>query len=98
MFQRVLARPKIEAQPSNKEFFTPPKQSEVVVPTVTQTRPPVETSKDPLSRMADLAKSLRSIAAEAEEIALDMEARANQLHNDTAKLRQLQELLKGLGA
>lgn len=94
-FQRVPARQKMDIKQSELVALT--EETKVFMPAQIQTRAP-DIAKDPLSRMAELSKALRSIAAEAEDIALEMEARAHQLQNDTAKLRQLQQLLKGLGS
>jgi hypothetical protein len=62
-----------------------------------------EPARDPLSRMADVAKSARSLASalqqlasEVEEIAIASEERLEQISKDTEKLRQLQQLLKTL--
>jgi len=60
-------------------------------------------SKRPLDRMATLAARMRNTAAEmkvmadeAEEVALAFEEEVNKASKDGAKLKQLQELLRGL--
>ncbi len=54
-----------------------------------------QTPTDPMERLAVLAKSVRAIAVEIEEAALEVEARITQVQRDSAKLKQLQDLLKG---
>lgn len=70
-----------------------------------QPQPASEPSKpaDPLSRLASLAEKaralsgdLKTLATEIESAALDVESRIELEHADTAKLRQLQQILKGL--
>lgn len=58
---------------------------------------------DPMSKvieiaasMRELAKSATQIADEIESVALEMEGRIEKMHADTNKLRQLQDLLKNL--
>lgn len=51
----------------------------------------------PMDRLAAVAGELRSLANVIEEIACDVEQSMQQANEKTAKLRQLQELLRGLG-
>lgn len=51
----------------------------------------------PMDRLAAVAGELRSLAHVVEEIACDVEQSMQQANEKTAKLRQLQELLRGLG-
>lgn len=72
--------------------------------TVVQAKPEVnpEVKKpEPIDRMAALAKRIRDvsaeIAAEMEDIALQVETAKVKQEGDLSKLRQLQALLKGIG-
>jgi len=58
---------------------------------------PVNQHQDGLSRIAAMAKTLRSLADDIETIGLDVEERMQAVEKDTEKLRQLQSLLKSLG-
>ena len=60
--------------------------------------PPRDTPpRDVLTRLAQIAVMLRSLANETEAIALETEERMQELKRDTEKLRQLQQLLKSIG-
>jgi hypothetical protein len=68
--------------------------------TVTNQVPPARPApekKDSLSRLAELAKTLRSAADQIDAVALDVEERVQTIEKDTDKLRQLQVLLKSIG-
>ena len=53
--------------------------------------------KDTLSKLGAVAQSLRQKADEIDALALEMEARYEDVERDLGTLRQLQALLKGLG-
>lgn len=77
-------------------------------PTTTTKAPPVRTTltvsppattepANTLTRLADLASSLRKTADEVDAIAIDVEERIAVIEKDGEKLRQLQALLKSIG-
>lgn len=65
-------------------------------PVPTPTPVPAAEPPSTMDRLAQLAATLRVLASEAENIALDIESQIQKAQVDIGKLRQLQELLKGL--
>jgi hypothetical protein len=66
-----------------------PKESIAVATTRTETKPM-------LDKIANMSASLRSMADELDNVALDIEQRLQAIERDTQKLKQLKELLMGL--
>ena len=87
-FQRVTARPKSEHQEDPMPEQTP----RVMASAAEQAA-----AADPLTRMAALAADARRLAAELEDVALDVTARIEATRAETEQLRQLQVLLKNIG-
>lgn len=79
-FTRVPSKPEAE-----------PMIAPAPVPQVVESKPEL-----PMDRLAKLAEDLRKLATTAEDIALDIEAQIQKAQTDTAKFKQLQELLKGV--
>ena len=52
--------------------------------------------KSPIDRIGELAARMRVLAADLEQAALDCQAEIERCGDDSAKLRQLQALLKGV--
>lgn len=101
-FIRVESKPRLAAVPPapSAHSATPEKAATADAPA----KPPEEESVEPMDRLASLASSMREIARrvsemaqEAEEVAMDVEQRMDRIKADTAKLRQLQALLKDIG-
>lgn len=81
----------------------PQPQPEETIEVERMSAPQQEEKPDPLAQLADIAKRLRHfssdlsmMAAAVEDAAIAAEERIQQIKGDTAKLRQLQELLKSL--
>lgn len=72
-----------------------PKEEEVVsiASTPAQPKEPV----DPLTKLGNIASSLRTLADEIEDVALTIEERQTATTEEIAKLRQLKALLRDLG-
>ena len=86
-YQRIQARPRIRSQAvANDEMATMPACEPAAAP------------KDVslLSKIATLSASLRSTANALDDIALEVEERITEAGRGSEKLRQLQQLLKGL--
>lgn len=92
-FVRVQAKPKVvridrQAERTDETDETHrPARREDAMPTP---------QPDPLDKMAQLAAAARQLANDIENVALEIEARAQEIQRDTEKLRQLQALLKSL--
>ncbi len=93
-FMRTTAKPKAE-KPDMKIVHSISTPKATMPAPINQQQP---AKNDELSRLAVIAKSLRATAEELEGIALDVEERIQAAEKDTANLRQLQVLLKGLGS
>lgn len=92
-FTRIAARPKAD-QPEIKIVHSISSKPKEPMPTPQHQA----TQKiEHLPRIADIAKILRQTADELESIALEVEERIQTAEKDTANLRQLQALLKGIG-
>lgn len=77
------------AQPINK-----PKEKEIMA---TITKPKETATSSPIDRLSKFAVRLRDLANEMEEAAIDLAGQAERNEQETAKMRQLQQLLKSLG-
>jgi len=92
-FIRIMSKPK------TVRVSVPKEVQEQTMAVIAEAKKPVE----PMDRLAALSAQVRvlsnqvlAIATEIENVALDVQDRLDRIHADTAKLRQLQELLKGL--
>lgn len=100
-FQRV--RPRVSLKPSKEPDTVPPSATKPDnAPPSNAT--PIARVDSPLDRLAVMAGALReqaqrlnAMADVIEAVALDYEAQLQRTGSDSAKLRQLQALLKGLG-
>lgn len=76
---------------------TTTKATPVRTTTLTVSPPATTERANTLTRLADLASSLRKTADEVDAIAIDVEERIAVIEKDGEKLRQLQALLKSIG-
>jgi hypothetical protein len=98
-WMRIEVRAKVAT--TNTEPETPKKEPEVPA---SNTKPAEEKSNiTPLERIGGLTtqvlaiiKSMQQLAADIEVAALDVEEQIEKIQKDSARLKQLQELLKGL--
>lgn len=96
-FKREAIRPKCEVKP-----FADPAIQTIQEPklnkTVTEPGPaPTPATSNPLDLLGNLAQRLRALADDAEQIAMAIAGQAEKNDAETAKMRQLQALLKSLG-
>lgn len=100
----------IRVTAKSRQAAKEPKVEEKKVSTVKQLISPgqgvavTKAKPEPMERLAvaakntrDLAEKIRAMADDIEEIALDVDERIQKIQADTAKLRQLQDLLKSIG-
>ena len=91
-FVRVAASPKETTErPATNTEARP-------IPNAKQPEPrmPKDTTQNPIDRLGAIASRLREITKDVEDAALEMAAQAEKDGLETAKLRQLQTLLKSL--
>ena len=50
-----------------------------------------------MDRLAHIAASLRNLAKDVEDAAIEIEERIGKTETDASKLRQLQEIIKSIG-
>ena len=74
---------------------TKPKEEKVVSIAATSAQP--KEPIDPLTKLGNIASSLRAMADEIEDVALAIEERQTATTEEIAKLRQLKALLRDLG-
>lgn len=86
-FKRETIRPKQE--PKN-QFINPKKETLVKQPTTPE-------AIGPLDRLSAFASRLRDLATDMENAAIELASQAERNDAETAKMRQLQALLKSLG-
>lgn len=100
-FVRVTAREKparpVLAQVSSTEQIKEKAEVAVTIANKPERVEPMERLAVAAKNTRDLAEKIRAMADEIEEIALDVDERIQKIHADTAKLRQLQDLLKSIG-
>lgn len=89
MFQRVEIREKAEPV-INKPAEIQPMSIRAIQPVATQ-------SATPIDRLSKFAIRLRELANDMETAALDLAEQAEKNDAETAKMRQLQQILKSLG-
>ena len=91
-FKRV----EIKEKQSNQEFkqieaIQEPKEPEM------QSKPAAAPVSNPIEKLSKLANRLRDLASDMETAALELAEQAEKNEHETAKMRQLQALLKSLG-
>jgi hypothetical protein len=88
-FRREIIKQKCE----KKEQLTKlPKE-----PEMNHAQKPSKDQNNPLDLLGDFAKRLRTLADDAERIAMEIAGQTEKNEADTAKMRQLQAILKSLG-
>ncbi len=100
MFQRVEIRQKqVSVAPvlvAVKNIEVSPVKA-IVSATVVKSSTDKAATVGPIDRLSELAKRLRELATDMETTALELAEQAEKNDTDTAKMRQLQQLLKSLG-
>ena len=91
VFRREVIRPKCEIKEINP--IKPTKEPEVITPVPSKTTPLV----GPLDRLSAFASRLRELASDMENAAIELAGQAEKNDAETAKMRQLQAILKSLG-
>jgi hypothetical protein len=100
VFQRVKVRQREDT--SNEiinyavEQFIEKKEAAMQKPVITS-KPVAIDKKNPIDRLTRLSARLRELADDMESAALDLAEQAEKDEQETAKMRQLQALLKSLG-
>ena len=99
-FVRVARRPRIVERsataPAPVTAPAPEAPMSEAPAQMTPEAPAAKSETDPLRKMAAIADALRSVAAQIEDVALEFEGHMDAIKADSAKLRQLQELLKSI--
>lgn len=97
VFKREEIRPKQPAKDQLFEEVETEKEPEMksVAPILTST--PITAPIGPLDRLSAFATRLRELATDMEDAALQLAGQAEKNEAETAKMRQLQALLKSLG-
>lgn len=103
---RVEVRAKVATTHVEPEMPQPPKQEpqkEPEMPAINTKPAPQQSNVTPLERIGGLSsqvlgiiQSLHQLAADIEATALEVEEQIEKIQKDSARLKQLQELLKGL--
>lgn len=100
-FRREVIRPKYEAKEQVIEAIEPTEELEVKksasIPNHTQSSAAPVAEPSALDLLGEFAQRLRILADDAERIAIAIAGQAEKNDAETAKLRQLQALLKSLG-
>lgn len=101
MFRRVEVRQKEQIKApklvSVKSIEEPPMAKAIVSASPVTTSTNKASTVGPIERLSALAQKLRELATDMETTALDLAEEAEKNDADTAKMRQLQALLKSLG-
>ena len=95
LFQRVLVKEKQATESRHAEFETPSQEPEMhQKPATASVAAP---AMNPIDKLSKLATRLRDLANDMESAALELAEQAEKNEHETAKMRQLQALLKSLG-
>lgn len=96
-FRRVCVR--VKPKQSESLFKEPATTMEIAMQKAEQPEAatPQSAASDPIDKLSAFAARLRDLANDMERIALDLAERAEKNEAETAKMRQLQALLKSLG-
>lgn len=95
-FQRIQVKEKQQATKSRPvEVETPSKEHEMQQKPVIASAP--APAMNPIDKLSKLAVRLRDLANDMESAALELAEQAEKNEHETAKMRQLQALLKSLG-
>lgn len=101
MFRREVIRPKFERTEAAPEVIATTKEIEMKqtahLPSKTAPYASAIAIMSPLDRLSSFASRLRDLATEMENAAIDLAGQAEKNEAETAKMRQLQALLKSLG-
>lgn len=79
------------------DLITPVKKPKEQETMATIAKPKEIATSSPIDRLSKFAIRLRDLANEMEEAAIDLAGQAEKNEQETAKMRQLQQILKSLG-
>ena len=95
LFKREVIRPKCDQK---EQVVKPQKELEMKQVTMENAQKPLAVSIiGPIERLSLLASRLRDLATDMENSAIELAEQAEKNDSETAKMRQLQALLKSLG-
>jgi hypothetical protein len=96
-FKREAIRPKCDVKVFVSQVIEPIQEPEVKKPNPAPAPVPTPAPGNPLDLLGEFAQRLRALADDAERIAMAIASQAEKNDAETAKMRQLQALLKSLG-